>query len=148
MGGSYGGYLTAWLVTQTDAFAAAGAMHPITDWVMQHGASNIGSWDELFLDGKPYAADGLYRQRSPMTHVQAVNTPTLLIAGRLDRATPPDQARVMHQALVDLGVPSQCVVHPHEAHGARDLSAAIDNIARTIDWFQSFMPADTQGGGA
>ena len=145
-GGSYGGYMSAWLVTQTDAFAAAVAVHPITDWRMQHGGSNLSAWDELFLDGKPYAADGLYRERSPMTHVDRVSTPTLFITGRLDRATPPDQTVAMHRALVDLGVRSDCVVHQQAGHGARDLSARIDDLARTLDWFTTWMPAMREDG--
>ena len=146
VGGSYGGFMTAWLVTQTDLFAAAVAMHPVTDWVVQHGAGNLGAWDELFLDGKPWVPDGQYRERSPMTHVRAVSTPTLFIAGRRDRATPPDQALLMHSALVDLGVPSECVLHLEEGHGARDLSAAVDNLARIVDWFETFMPATAPDG--
>jgi dipeptidyl aminopeptidase/acylaminoacyl peptidase len=140
-GGSYGGFMSAWLVTQSDLFAAAVPMHPVTDWVYQHGTSNIPYWDELFLDGKPYAEDGQYRQRSPLTHVGQVRTPTLFIAGHLDRATPAGQALVMHQALLDHGVPSACVVFPHAAHGARDLPSVVDNLARITHWFAQWMPA-------
>ena len=144
-GGSYGGYMSAWLVTQSDLFAASVPMHPITDWVYQHGTGNIPYWDELFLDGKPYAEDGQYRQRSPLTHVGRVRTPTLFIAGHQDRATPPGQALVMHQALLDHGVPSACVVFPHAAHGARDLPSIVDNLARITHWFAQWMPARRTG---
>jgi dipeptidyl aminopeptidase/acylaminoacyl peptidase len=148
IGGSYGGFMSAWLVTQSDLFAAAVPMHPVTDWLHQHGASNIPYWDELFLDGKPYAEDGQYRQRSPLTHVGRVRTPTLFIAGGLDRATPAGQAVVMHQALLDHDVPTACVVFPNEGHGARDGSAVIDNLARVVHWFGQWMPARRTGSAA
>ena len=140
-GGSYGGYLTAWLVTQSSAFAAAVAQHPVTDWAHQHGVSNIPYWDELFLDGKPYATDGQYVERSPLTHAAKVVTPTLFITGTLDRATPPGQSLAMHRALASYGVTSACLTYPTAAHGPRDIASAIDVTARTLEWFERFMPA-------
>jgi dipeptidyl aminopeptidase/acylaminoacyl peptidase len=141
MGGSYGGFMSAWLITQCDLFAAAVPMFPVTDWTQQHGMSCIPHWDELFLDGRPYAADGQYRDRSPLTHVAKVRTPALFLAGALDRATPGGQALTMHRALVAHGVPSECVTYPREGHGTKDLSATIDAAARVSDWFDRWMPA-------
>lgn len=138
-GGSYGGFLAAWLVTQTDVFAAAVPLHPVCDWREQHGSSCIPGWDELFLDGKPYAG-GQYVERSPVTHVASARTPTLLIAGALDRATPPGQALAMHRALAAHGVATECVTYPTAGHGARDLPSIVDQAARVADWFGRFMP--------
>ncbi|HVV75654.1 MAG TPA: S9 family peptidase [Mycobacteriales bacterium] len=139
MGGSYGGYMSAWLITQCGLFAAAVPMFPITDWTQQHGISSIPYWDEIFLDGRPYATDGQYRDRSPMTYVSQVRTPTLFIAGGLDRATPGGQALTMHRALLAQGVATECVTYPHEGHGTKDLSATIDSAARISDWFDRWM---------
>ncbi|HVT65417.1 MAG TPA: S9 family peptidase [Mycobacteriales bacterium] len=140
MGGSYGGYMSAWLITQCDLFAAAVPMFPITDWTQQHGISNISYWDEIFLDGRPYATDGQYRDRSPMAHVERVRTPALFIAGGLDRATPGGQALTMHRALLAQGIATECVTYPLEGHGTKDLSATIDSTARIADWFDRWMP--------
>ena len=146
-GGSYGGYLTSWLVTQTDQFAAAVAQFPITDWTFQHGASCIPFWDELFLDGKPYARDGQYVERSPLAHVAQVTTPTLFLAGALDRATPAGQALAMHRALAAHGVPSECVTYPSVAHGPREVAPLLDTFARIVGWFERWMPATPTGAG-
>lgn len=134
-GGSYGGYMTAWLITQTDMFASAISQYPITDWGIQHGACSIPDWDLAWLDGKPYALDGQYRERSPITHADKVVTPTLFIAGALDGCVPPAQALAMHRALLARGIATDCVTYPQEGHGARDLSAVIDVGARILDWF-------------
>lgn len=142
MGGSYGGFMTAWLITQVDLFAAAVPMHPVCDWQEQHGSSNIPAWDELFLDGKPYGT-GQYVERNPLTHAAAVRTPALFIAGALDRATPPGQALAMHRALASYGVPSECVTYPTAAHGARDIASLVDQAARISDWFRRWMPTTT-----
>jgi dipeptidyl aminopeptidase/acylaminoacyl peptidase len=138
-GGSYGGFMTAWLITQTDLFRAAIAQYPVTDWSIQHAAASIPEWDEQWLDGKPYATDGQYRARSPITHAANVTTPTLFIAGALDGCVPPAQALAMHRALVAHGVPTDCVTYPQEGHGARDLSAVVDVGARIIDWFDEYL---------
>jgi dipeptidyl aminopeptidase/acylaminoacyl peptidase len=142
-GGSYGGYMTAWLITQTDLFKAAVSQYPVTDWSIQHGACSIPDWDELFLDGKPYALDGQYRDRSPIAHAEKVVTPTLFIAGALDGCVPPAQALAMHRALVAYGVRSDCVTYPQEGHGARDLSAVIDVGARVVDWFDEYLGGES-----
>jgi len=141
-GGSYGGFMSAWLITQTDLFAAAVSHHPITDWSHQHGCSNLAYWDEWFLDGKPYARDGQYVERSPLTHAATVTTPTLFIAGTQDRATPPGQALAMQRALAAHGVPSECVTYPLMGHGGLDTAPVIDVAARTLEWFQRWMPAE------
>jgi dipeptidyl aminopeptidase/acylaminoacyl peptidase len=138
-GGSYGGFMTAWLITQTDLFAAAVSQYPVTDWSIQHGAASIPDWDEQWLDGKPYATDGQYRSRSPITYADKVVTPTLFIAGALDGCVPPAQALAMHRALVSYGVASDCVTYPQEGHGARDLSAVIDVAARIVDWYDEYL---------
>jgi dipeptidyl aminopeptidase/acylaminoacyl peptidase len=144
-GGSYGGFMTAWLVTQTDLFAAAVSHHPITDWSHQHGCSNLAYWDEWFLDGKPYARDGQYVERSPLTHAARVTTPTLFVAGTLDRSTPPGQALAMQRALAAREVPSECVTYPLIGHGGLDPAPVIDVAARTLEWFQRWMPAERTG---
>lgn len=138
-GGSYGGFMTAWLITQTDMFQAAVSQYPITDWSIQHGAASIPDWNEQWLDGKPYALDGQYRERSPITYAERVVTPTLFIAGALDGCVPPAQALAMHRALLAFGVATDCVTYPQEGHGARDLSAVIDVAARITDWFDHYL---------
>jgi dipeptidyl aminopeptidase/acylaminoacyl peptidase len=135
MGGSYGGFLSAWLITQSELFAAAVPMFPVTDWTQQHGISCIPGWDALFL------APGQDVDRSPLAHAAKARTPALFLAGALDRATPAGQALSMHRALVEQGVPSECVTYPEEGHGTKNLSATIDAAARVSDWFTRWMPA-------
>lgn len=145
-GGSYGGYMTAWLITQTDIFKGAVSQYPITDWGIQHGAASIPDWDAAWLDGEPYAIDGQYRERAPITHAAKVVTPTLFIAGALDGCVPPAQALAMHRALLHYGVATDCVTYPQEGHGARDLSAVIDVSARITDWFEGFLGRKQENG--
>jgi len=139
-GGSYGGFMSCWLPTIDDRFAASVAISPVTDWYSQHFNSNIGRWDSEFLAGEPADAGGPYRDRSPVMFAERVRTPTMLTAGLNDRCTPPGQAIEFFRALRWNGVETELVLYPEEGHGVRKFPAAIDLSARMIGWFERFMP--------
>jgi dipeptidyl aminopeptidase/acylaminoacyl peptidase len=139
-GGSYGGFMTAWLVTHSDIFAAAVALAPVTDYTSQHYSSNIGFWDKEFLRDDPSKPGGEYFNRSPLSFVANVSTPTFLIAGEVDRCTPPGQAVEFHQAMIEHGVDTDLVIYPNEGHGIRNFPARIDVDARVLAWFERYMP--------
>ena len=141
MGGSHGGFMTAWLVTQTDRFAAAVAISPVTDWRSQHYTSNIAHFDTVFVGP---LKDEVRDERSPLLQVHNVRTPTFLTAGDVDRCTPPGQALEFHQALLEHGVPTACAIYPGEGHGVRRYPAVIDWMTRIVGWFEEWMPARTQ----
>ena len=140
-GGSHGGFMTAWLITQSDRFAAAVAISPVTDWYSQHHTSNIGRFDRLFLQDDPHSPGGKYFERSPVMFAGKVRTPTLQTAGSVDRCTPPTQAQEFHQALLEHGVESVLVTYPQEGHGVGQFPAIIDQTTRIVDWFERHMPA-------
>jgi dipeptidyl aminopeptidase/acylaminoacyl peptidase len=139
-GGSYGGFMSCWLPTLDDRFAASVAISPVTDWYSQHFNSNIGRWDAEFLAAEPTDAGGAYRDRSPVMFADRVRTPTLVTAGVNDRCTPPGQAVEFFRALRWHGVETELVLYPEEGHGVRKLPTAIDLGARMAGWFERFMP--------
>jgi dipeptidyl aminopeptidase/acylaminoacyl peptidase len=141
MGGSYGGYMSSWLVTQDQRWAAAVPVSPVTNWYSQHFTSNIPYFDALFLDGDPEVPGDKFHRRSPVAHASKVVTPCLNIAGALDRCTPPTQAQEFHQALLEHGVRSQLAIYPQEGHGVRAFPALTDFCTRVLDWFAEHMPA-------
>ena len=135
MGGSYGGFMAAWAVTQTDRFGAAVAIAAVTDWLSFHNTSNIARFDELFLQADPYAADGEYFGRSPVVHVRRVKTPTLVMHGELDLCVPLAQGQEFYNALAAEGVDTELVIYPREGHGWDERDHQIDAVARMRDWF-------------
>jgi len=140
MGMSYGGFMSCWLPTQDPRFRAAAALSPVSDWYAERFGSNLGAWVGDFLDGEPRPGGGQYYDRSPVLFAHDDRTPTLLTAGGLDRATPPDQAIEFYNALVEQGVASDVVVYPGEGHGVHSLPALIDWTTRIVAWFQRHMP--------
>lgn len=145
-GGSYGGYMTAWLITQDSRFAAAAAVAPVTNQVTQHLTSNIPQFVQLFLADHYTNAAGKYFERSPIMHAHKVRTPTLSICGALDRCTPPHEAVQFHNALLERSVKSVLLTYPEEGHGVRKYPAAIDYAARLVSWFEEHMPSGRGAG--
>lgn len=146
-GGSYGGFMTAWLISQDPRFAAAVAVAPVVNQVTEHLVSNIPYFVALFLADSYTNPGGKYFQRSPIMHAHKVKTPTLNICGALDRCTPPEEAVQFHNALLENGVKSVLVTYPEEGHGVRKWPAAIDYAARVLAWFEEHMSSGGQAAG-
>ncbi len=140
-GGSYGGYMTAWLITQDPRFAAAVAVSPVTNQVTEHLISNIPHFVSLFLNDTYVNPGGKYFDRSPINFAHQAKTPTLSTCGVLDRCTPPEEAVQFHNALIENGVKSVLVTYPQEGHGVRKWPAAVDFAARMVGWFEEHIPA-------
>jgi len=139
-GGSYGGFMSSWLITQDERFAAAVPVAPVTNQVTEHLISNIPHFVKLFLGGDTYTnPTGQYFERSPIMHAHKVKTPTLNICGALDRCTPPEEAVQFHNALLENGVKSVLVTYPEEGHGVRKFPALMDYAARMVGWFNEHL---------
>jgi len=142
MGVSYGGFMSAWLVTQDQRFKAAVAGSPVTEWYSFTFTTNIPRWGLWFLDNAdPEETGNQVHTRSPVMHASKARTPTLLTAGAKDRCTPAGQAREFYQALIGHGVDSELVIYPGEGHGVRQFPAVTDYLTRLVSWFEKYMPA-------
>jgi len=142
MGVSYGGFMSAWLVTQDQRFKAAVAGSPVTEWYSFTFTTNIPRWGLWFLDdADPEETGNQVHTRSPVLHASKARTPTLLTAGAKDRCTPAGQAREFYQALIGHGVDSALVIYPGEGHGVSRFPAVTDYLARLVTWFERYMPA-------
>ena len=142
MGVSYGGFMSAWLVTQDQRFKAAVAGSPVTEWYSFTFTTNIPHWGLWFLDNAdPEETGNQVHTRSPVMHASKARTPTLLTAGAKDRCTPAGQAREFYQALISRGVDSELVIYPGEGHGVSRFPAVTDYLTRLVIWFERYMPA-------
>jgi len=134
-GGSYGGFMSAWAVTQTDRFRASIPLASVTDWRSFHHTTNIGRFDALFLDADPFEVGGEYDARSPVVQAHKCKTPTLLLHGEVDLCVPVSQAQEMYQALVEAGCETELVVYPREGHGLYEREHVLDSWGRMKEWF-------------
>ena len=138
-GGSYGGFMSSWAVTQTDRFAAAIPFAVVTDWTSFHYTTNIGQFDMLFLQGKPDDPTGPYPKWSPVFHARDVKTPTLIMHGADDLCTPLPQATEFYNALVEAGCEVECVIYPREGHGWTEREHQIDAWQRIEGWLSKHL---------
>jgi dipeptidyl aminopeptidase/acylaminoacyl peptidase len=139
MGGSYGGFMSCWAITQTDRFAAAIPQAVVSDWTSFHLTTNIGRFDVLFLDSDPYDPEGEYPRRSPVFHARRCRTPTLIMHGAEDLCTPLGQAQELYSALVEAGCEAELVVYPREGHGWLECEHQIDAWKRTRTWLDGHL---------
>lgn len=147
-GWSYGGFVTAWAITQTTRFKAAIVGAGICDWRSFHGTSNIPAWDALFYLADPYAHDGPYAAFSPIRYVDRVATPTLILHGEDDDCVPVGQAHHMFRALKERGVPVKLVVYPRAGHRVRDYAHVLDLLRRGTAWMPERLTSDGAGSGS
>jgi dipeptidyl aminopeptidase/acylaminoacyl peptidase len=138
-GWSYGGFMAMWAVTQTNEFRAAVAGAGIANWQSYYAQNDIPGWVSLYFGATPYDDPAAYAKSSPITFVKQVHTPTLMIVGEDDTDCPPPQSREFWQALKTLGVPTQMVVYPKEAHGFGKADHRRDRVERTLEWFNRHM---------
>jgi dipeptidyl aminopeptidase/acylaminoacyl peptidase len=139
-GWSYGGYMAAWAVTQTDRFKASVSGAPMTDLALEYGAesNSINAYDTWFL-GTPYENLDLFIERSPMTHIKNASTPTLILCGENDSTDPIAQCYQFHRGLKRYGVETDFVVYPREGHGIREENHRVDVLERMVKWFERYL---------
>jgi len=137
-GVSYGGFMTCWLVGQTDRFRAAVAQNAVTDLNMMWGLSDLQSWTQWEFGGLPWEVPQKMREHSPLTHATRVRTPTLILHAREDRRCPLPMGRAFYQALRARQVPAQMVIYANEGHGIRQPRHREDVLRRMLDWFARY----------
>jgi len=139
IGQSYGGYMTAWTVTQTDRFDAAIVIAGISDLVSVDGTHDI-VYDLQDSFGVYYWEDySLYLSRSPIYHVGNVTTPTLIVHGEHDIRVPVGQAQEFYDALWKRGVPAEMVVYPRAGHFPGEPKQILDLYGREIAWCERYL---------
>jgi dipeptidyl aminopeptidase/acylaminoacyl peptidase len=146
-GQSYGGFMTNWIITQTNLFKAAVSDGGISNLISFAGTSLYHCLIEAEFNGDTWNNYDLLWRWSPLKYVKNVTTPTLFLHGEKDNEVPVTQAEEMFSALKRLGVESEFVQYMNEGHGWRpDLLPAnrIDLYGRMTDWFDNYLKPKDQ----
>jgi dipeptidyl aminopeptidase/acylaminoacyl peptidase len=138
-GGSGGGLLTNWVITQTDRFAAAAAQRDIADWATFWYTADFTLFQPTWFHKAPFEDAEDFRARSPITYIDRVKTPLMLIEGEADYRTPPAAGgEMMFRALKYRHVPTVMVRFPDESH---ELSRSgkpwhrVERLQHIVGWF-------------
>jgi dipeptidyl aminopeptidase/acylaminoacyl peptidase len=141
-GGSYGGFMTAWITTKTNRFKAAQADRMISDWTYWYGASDVQGLTEFEFFGKPWDNFAMYDTLSPIRFVHKVRTPTLIVQSEEDHRTPMGNAELWFMALKKQGVPVELVRYPrstHELSRSGEPWLLVDRLGRLRQWFSHYL---------
>jgi dipeptidyl aminopeptidase/acylaminoacyl peptidase len=140
-GGSGGGVLTAWIVGKTDRFRAAAAQKPVINWISEALTMDQTTFTSRYwFDRKPWEDPMAYWNRSPLSLVGNVRTPTLVVVGSDDYRTPVSEAEQYYAALQIRGVPTALVKVPGASHGglAARPSQSAAKAAAILAWFDRY----------
>ena len=136
-GGSYGGYMTNWMIGHTDRFRAAVTQRSVVDLVSFTGSSDMGFSLSREFSGWPWTSKENYEKCSPITYYEKVKTPVLIIHSERDLRCNIEQAEQMFVKLKALGKTVEMVRFPEEPHGLSRHGRPDRRIAR-LDWIKKW----------
>jgi dipeptidyl aminopeptidase/acylaminoacyl peptidase len=145
-GTSYGGQLSAWLITQTNIFKAAIPTAAITNIISYNYMTYYNQYEAMEWGVYPHQGNLMdtLLQRSALRHVANAHTPTMLMHGENDNDVPIAEAEQFYVALKDVGTEAMMVRYPREGHGVRESKHVVDSIDRSIKWYEKHFPAKPQ----
>ncbi len=141
-GGSYGGFMTNWLTATTDRFRAAVTSRSITNWESWWGTSDAQGLTEYEFYGPPWEQRDLYRRLSPISYVENVTAPTLIIHSENDYRTPIGDGEQWFMSLRKRGIPVELVRYPRSSHGLSRTGEPwllVDRLERLRSWFEVWL---------
>jgi acylaminoacyl-peptidase len=141
-GGSYGGYLTNWIVSHTNRFKAAVTLRSISNFVSDDGTRDGAYGHADDFGGDIFEKTDLYWDRSPLKYAKNVKTPTLVLHSDNDYRVPIEQGEQWFRALRHFGVPSEIVFFPRENHNLTrtgEPKHLVESINWQVYWFDRYL---------
>jgi dipeptidyl aminopeptidase/acylaminoacyl peptidase len=142
-GGSGGGLLTNWVIGQTNRFKAAASQRSIADWSDFWYTADFTQFTPFWFRGAPWEQEADFKARSPITYIQNMKTPLMLIEGEADYRTPPGSGgEQMFRALKYRKIPTVMVRFPGESH---ELSRSgvpkhrVERLQHIVTWFDEYV---------
>ena len=142
-GGSYGGYMTVWIIGHTHRFKAAVSQRCVSNLISMWGSSDFNwSFQSIFDDKAPYENLEVLWQCSPIKHIGSAKTPTLVIHSMQDLRCAIEQSEQVYVALQNLGVDTEFLMFPDSPHGVSRTGRTDRKVVRLegiLDWFERYL---------
>jgi dipeptidyl aminopeptidase/acylaminoacyl peptidase len=141
-GGSYGGYMTNWIVSHTNRFKAAVTLRAVSNFISDDGTRDGAYGHEEYFKGILFDAFDQYWEASPLKHARNVHTPTLILHSDLDFRVPIEQGEQWFRALQHYGVPSGLVLFPRENHNLTrtgEPKHLVESLNWQLYWFDRYL---------
>lgn len=139
MGWSQGGYISAFLTTNTNRFKAISVGAGISNWMTYYVNTDIHPFTRQYLKATPWENEEVYRKTSPMTNINNASTPTLIQHGEFDRRVPIANAYELVQGLRDNDVPAKLVVYKGFGHGITKPKERLAAVWHNWEWFNKYL---------
>jgi dipeptidyl aminopeptidase/acylaminoacyl peptidase len=141
-GGSYGGYLTNWIVGHTDRFKAAVTLRSLSNFISDDGTRDGAYGHASDFGGDIFQKYELYWDRSPLKYAHNVKTPTLILHSDNDLRVPIEQGEQWFRALKHFGVTTEIVFFPRENHNLTrtgEPKHLVESLNWQLYWFDRFL---------
>ena len=145
MGWSQGGYISAFLTTNTNRFKAISVGAGISNWVTYYVSTDITPFTRQYLKATPWDNMEIYRKTSPMTNILKASTPTLIQHGEFDRRVPIPNAYELYRGLQDRGIPSKLIVYKGFGHGITKPKERLAAVWHNWQWFNHYIWGEPMG---
>jgi len=145
-GGSYGGYLTNWIVSHTNRFKAAVTLRAISNFVSVDGTRDGAYGHDMYFRGFLFDDLDQYWNASPLKYARNVRTPTLILHSDMDFRVPIEQDEQWFRALQHFGVPSELILFPRENHNLTrtgEPKHLVESLNWQIYWFDRYLDGNT-----
>ena len=143
-GWSYGGYMAAWAITQTNRFKAAVAGAGMSDLASEFGTEPKPAYDRWYY-GLPCENPERFAKSSPIAYIKKARVPTLILQGEADTKDPIGQSQQLCRGLKYYGVKSEFVVYPREGHSIREEKHQLDMYRRILAWLETYLKQHEAG---
>ena len=144
MGWSQGGYISAFLTTNTNMFKAISVGAGISNWVTYYVNTDITPFTRQYLQATPWSDMDIYTKTSPMTNINKATTPTLIQHGEFDRRVPLANAYELYRGLQDKGVPSKLIVYKGFGHGINKPKERLAAVWHNWQWFNKYIFGESE----
>jgi dipeptidyl aminopeptidase/acylaminoacyl peptidase len=139
MGWSQGGYISAFLTTNTKIFKAISVGAGISNWVTYYVNTDITPFTRQYLGTTPWSDMDIYLKTSPMTNINNASTPTLIQHGEFDKRVPIPNAYELYRGLQDRGIPSKLIVYKGFGHGINKPKERLAAVWHNWQWFNKYV---------
>ncbi len=145
MGWSQGGYISAFLTTNTKIFKAISVGAGISNWVTYYVNTDITPFTRQYLQATPWSNMDIYSKTSPMSSINHASTPTLIQHGEFDKRVPIPNAYELYRGLQDRGIVSKLVVYKGFGHGITKPKERLAAVWHNWQWFNHYIFGDKMG---
>jgi dipeptidyl aminopeptidase/acylaminoacyl peptidase len=139
MGWSQGGYISAFLTTNTTRFKAISVGAGISNWVTYYVSTDIHPFTRQYLKATPWDDPAIYLKTSPMTTIRRARTPTLVQHGQFDQRVPTQNAYELFQGIQDQGVPAELIIYKGFGHGINKPKEQLAAVWHNWKWFGKWL---------